>query len=354
MKTILLEGFETFGNLAGLQERYPTNAFTGTPNLTRGRYFGTSFGRLSGDAGFNLGSWRKEGFGVYASAVVGQSLFIAEPDANAYMLKFFRAGAEQARVNVVDDGAGNWILALEVNGVELRRTEAIPRDDWRHVEIAFLPHPTEGKFAVWVERELILEAEQLEAAAAGTDGIDAVEWAFNITTDPTSLWAIDDVYLAVGDGSDWQETLGPILVVGALMESDGTREEWTPSSGTNSAALVSEVTDADDDTTYVAAQGVGKADLFLPASLHFARRAPIAVQLETRARLTQAGAFGRLEPIFRQGGVEATGTEEIDVPATSYANAQRVFPTNPVTSAPWELGDVVGPSRAEVGVQTSV
>jgi hypothetical protein len=121
-----------------------------------------------------------------------------------------------------------------------------------------------GTSKLWVNGVLALDYAGDTRGRYATFGIPPIEslwtsYAFSAST-PDAVFYIQDVYVNDGVGDDTDDW-GDIQVNPGRPISDGTYEEFTPSAGTDSFALVDDVT-PDDDTTRLDSPATGSRSTF--------------------------------------------------------------------------------------------
>jgi hypothetical protein len=151
-----------------------------------------------------------------------------------------------------------------------------------------------------------------------------------------------------GDGLD------TFLPDGFLVESqnaqagNGTRAEWTPSTGADRGAMVDDPTGVDGDATYNAAGTVGLRDSYVYPAL---TRVDTVLAIRAEAIARHAGAGARALKLLTVVG----GTDYLDATdrylSSSYGVIGAHWSKNPATAAAWTLAQA---NAAEHGQQVTV
>jgi len=158
----------------------------------------------------------------------------------------------------------------------------------------------------------------------------------------TCRW--DDLYVLDGTGSaPWNTFLGDVRVDARLPTGAGTTTGWTPSTGSNYAA----VDDAapNSDTDYVAATSTPLTDTYVFQDVPVAGSTVLGVQHCIYAKKIDGGTCA-IAPVVRHSSTDYVGSDLF--PGTSYGYGLLMQPTNPGTSAQWTESDF---NAAEFGVK---
>lgn len=167
---------------------------------------------------------------------------------------------------------------------------------------------------------------------------------------PVSLGGLDVIYDDVviydpNEGTQFVSYPENVKLVGLVPTAEGDHIDFTPSAGTDNAALVDDV-NHDSDTTYVQKATDEHYDLYVfndtPATVESDTTPFVLVNMTYRGSTTGGPSIEFL-PKFKSGGVEYEpgsllvqgGTIE-----TVYRRSNWLFDENPVTSAPWTQEDV--------------
>ncbi len=154
---------------------------------------------------------------------------------------------------------------------------------------------------------------------------------------------IDDLYICDQNGSVNNDFLGDVRVEMILPSGAGTTSGWTPSAGSNYAAV--DDTAPNDDTDYVSTQTATTKDTYAFGNLSNTPDSINGVQITTLLRKTDAGNK-TFTPVIRSGG---TDYDQSTVAVyDNYAFDTQVKETDPATAVAW-IGS--GVDSAEFGIK---
>lgn len=128
--------------------------------------------------------------------------------------------------------------------------------------------------------------------------------------------------------------------------ADGATTNFTPSTGTNHAALVDE-SPPNDDTDYNQSSNVGDLDLYEITDMAHTPASIFGVQINLNAKKDDAGTRS-IAGVVRSGGTNYEGGAQ--ALSTSYAYYLDVRETDPDTSAPWTK---TGVDNAQFGIKVT-
>lgn len=176
----------------------------------------------------------------------------------------------------------------------------------------------------------------VNTANSGSDGADRAGWKWHIGSQSVT---VDDWYINDDAGSSnntFMAASGDPVIFGKLPSGEGNRNDWTPSSGTNNAALVDDAAGSVSDADYVSSFTAGDDDLYDYTDFtEFGSSTPVlGVQLNTRGAMLASGSKV-ISPLFRDtGGSEDVGTSWT-WSSTSAQHEERLYDLNPVTASAW-------------------
>lgn len=231
-------------------------------------------------------------------------------------------------------GAINTFVGGSWSGGTLLGTSVFraTNDQWFYLEFKVKSHASEGYLEVRVNNQTIF-----------TTGVGNLSWG-DITglLLGTDFWATrptpcsyTDLYIADWSGTTCNDFLGDSRVITVPVLSNGTVNQFTPSSGTN-ASCVDDVPH-DGDTTKVSSTDVGHKDTYVLQAFPFTPDAFHAVTANIYAKKSGDGNTG-LKSIITNGTTTRYG------PNTSltseYAPIQEILEVNPITGLPWSKADL--------------
>jgi hypothetical protein len=167
----------------------------------------------------------------------------------------------------------------------------------------------------------------------------------NITAGSQSV-DYDDLYLADGDGSNWNTFMGDMCIDAVYPDSNGSHSDFTRSTGANQYATVDEAL-ANGDTDYNSTAVVNNIDTLGFAAVPRANAAIKGVQVVAQVKRLDSGPAGH-RAVTRIGGVDYMGTE-VKV-GSSYTFQMERWAKKPSDNTDWTDSDV---NAAEFGYQKS-
>lgn len=257
--------------------------------------------------------------------------------------------------------AGTTDLAMFINAsgfIEIRRTNAagtllatstghtaIAASAWYHLQVKVLLHSSAGTVEVRLNGTSVLTVSGV--ATAGTSGSVAAIKFGNTTTSGSSndriywddLWFCDTVDATATQGSPNNDFLGDLSVKVHIPSANGDTTQWTPSTGTNHAALIDE--SPPNTTDYVSDSVSGHLDLVTLPDLPATAQTVYGVQVCIYTAADDAGSIG-IKPSLKENST-VTDQSTITLTGTVYAMKYGAFLTKrPSDGAQWTVSDVNG------------
>lgn len=160
----------------------------------------------------------------------------------------------------------------------------------------------------------------------------------------------DDVYLADNTGvAPWNAVLGDIRVDPRFPTADGAASQWTPSTGSNHAAMLDENPPNDDTDYNDTSPATNRDTLVVENSVIPGPSAIYGAKVVVHGRRVEP-VSGTMSPVVRHSGTDHDGTAQ-GPPITSYQFISQIYQTNPGTSAQWTEADF---NAAEFGYVKAV
>jgi hypothetical protein len=190
-------------------------------------------------------------------------------------------------------------------------------------------------------RVLVNGVQHISASNINTVGQGATIGSVHVvgyTAAVTSV-LIDDFWVLNGAGTDFTASLGAPRIFTRLPTSAGTTTQWTPSGSAQNWQAVSDIPN-DGDATYVSADSsaLPKDDLYaITAGMPNTARVLGVVRM-SRLR-TDGGEASDIRHLVRTNGTTVQGSVS-HAPGTGYATHITGFGVNPVTGAPWLIGEI--------------
>jgi hypothetical protein len=163
----------------------------------------------------------------------------------------------------------------------------------------------------------------VDTRVLGTAWTDVRIYGLGLTT------YVDDLYI------DDADLLGNLYVETLETTGAGTDTDWTPSAGSNYAA-VDDTPSMDDDTTYNETTTATDSDLYAMGTIATAGTI-LGVQVSAGVRVTTGSDNVRLQ--VREGTTTGEGVDQA-ISSTSYVGIHEMFLVNPDTSAGWEDAEI--------------
>jgi hypothetical protein len=145
----------------------------------------------------------------------------------------------------------------------------------------------------------------------------------------------DDLYWGDTSGiAPWNAYLGDQHIQGQVAYLPGNYQEWTPLTGANHVAMVSEIP-PDDGTTYVWTDTIGLKETFKFPPIIPLQGVVTAIQLMPNM---EKSAFRTrvVRNMWRSGGADAFGSNK-SLAAGGYRYYPQMAQVNPVTGLPWTV-----------------
>jgi len=353
-----MEGFETLGTTVGatvyeaLSRKYGNfHGLTLYPNCNQ----------------VKLAAGRRGGYslqGAYAYPTTSQRYFYAVAAADVptndtwivgMAIKFASSFPDNKEILVIGsaDSTTNYNFSIKVTssgrvsanggGNTLLTTTASPvlaADTWHYLEVKVVCHDTAGAYEIRIDNQTVLSGTDVDTRA--TDDSRYVMFQFR-----NYYQCLDDIYICDTDGTANNDFLGQIVIEGLLPTADGDSSDWTPSSGTDHAAMVDDIP-PDDDTFYVESNTENAADLYDYANLSLITTEPIlGLQVNTDVRMNEfPGDIDLYQPV-KSGGTTNDG-DPANVAMDDYEVATRILETDPATGSAWTASGVDG---AQFGIK---
>ena len=277
------------------------------------------------------------------------------PATRQILLAFKLGGTHQFSLNY------NSVEQLELrrgseSGTLVASTTALPSgffNSYHYIEVQIVVDDNAGSIEVHIDGATTAWDVALATITnTGTNaGMTIVSLEGNntaVTPIVDDVYILDDVDRSVDATPDATDFLGdvkvPFLGASSLVDT-GNYKQFTPSTGTNHAAMVDDPVSAtpcpDGDSTYVGAPTTGLRDSFLLATASGITN-PIAVQIIHNSR--SDGVARNLSSFTRQGGVDYDNPAQ-SVGVTNYDMYRDILERNPATTAPWVLAEVNPPTE---------
>jgi hypothetical protein len=214
---------------------------------------------------------------------------------------------------------------------------------WQYVEARVKLHDTAGEVQVWVNGVLVLEVTptteggNVDTKNSGTKTVlDAVTHGGG--GGGTTVRG-RDFYIFNEQGTENNGPVGDRRVYVSLPTADTAQEDFTPSAGSDSFAMVDDPAGAiaDEDATYIESSTAGHVTRLALANLPADVTVVDAVQVTTRARKDDAGARTYRSGILSDA---TTANGETIAPNTGYESTANPFDLDPDGDVAWTVAAV--------------
>lgn len=334
--------------------------FEGFENRRHGTYLSRLYDSVTGSATFPAGS---ELFCAQSANLVLTKVFTSQSTwivGVRFRLPEQYSGGASNQAVILSNSSGEqlrftWQPATVTPGqmiVQVKRGATVLASSvdlwvgkWIYFEFKAVVDNAAGSYEVKADGVTILsDAGPINTANQGVANADRVALSFAAGV----ICQMDDAYICDGSGGAFDNFLGPKRIYAKLPSAEGTTIEWTPSTGTNNAALVDDPATAPDDTDKVTAEDVNIKDLYAwTASSPVNSNTTLhAVQITETMAMDSSGTR-TVAPRVRSGGMEADGTG-VAVNSLSLSSRSEVMTENPVDANPWDKTSL---DAAEFGVR---
>lgn len=337
MSLLFIDGFDHYAT-ADIPAKWTNQAGTPTINSSGGRRSG---GGLELNA---VGEYvEKVLTSPPATLVCGLGLKLSSLATAIDFLQFLDTASIQVKIRVRTDGkleAFNNTTSLGVSaGV------VVVANTYIYLETKVLIANAGGTVTVNANGIAALTIAAVDTQNTANAYADRVR----INCDAAITMNVDDLYILDTVGSAPQNNfLGDCRVDTQYPTSDGTYEQFTPSTGTDSFALVDDTT-PNGDTDYVQSSVVGQKDTFLFTALPDIGGATIfGVQHNMTAKKDLTGTR-KIRSVTRpNGGSDSFGTSQ-DL-TSGYIDYREITQLNPQTGLAWAETEV---NLAELGMEVA-
>jgi hypothetical protein len=234
-------------------------------------------------------------------------------------------------------------------GTAIGPSGSIGSGAWHYVEVKVTIDPSAGVVECNVDGGQIITASSLNTRGVTNSSVSSISLGSYLDNDGSGTFWYDDVYF-INTSSPNSTYLGDVAVEMNLPTGDGSSLQWTPNSGTPHFSRVNE-NPPDDDTSYNSDATVSDIDYYTYGNISSTAGTVAAVVVNLRARKDDAGTRSIRAQIKSPASSGTAADNGADfAQATSYADFQGIFETDPNTSAAWTVAAV---NAAEYGIKTT-
>ncbi len=343
MALLWIEGFEGFGDTAGVAPQ-PTGIMARKyPNINRESFFDLETGRNGWciEIPGATDRFQTPFLTTDATLVCGLAfqLPVALPDISPSNIMSFFEGSNSG-VNIRVNVSGT-ISAYRDNTLLGTSAGSLGSGQWYYIELKVFTNNSTGTVEVKVNGSTWLSLTSQDTQPGSNAWHDAVRFGqLNVVS------RFDDMYVLDGSGSANNDFLGNRKVVALDPDGAGVATDWTPSAGSN-YQNVDDGDEVDEDTTYNETSTNADDDLYTYDDLPGVTASVDGVQITSEARVT-AGSMD-LSNLIRTGTTIYPGSADT-VTSTSYVTSTRVEEQDPDTAAAWTPAGVNG---AQFGIRAN-
>lgn len=290
----------------------------------------------------NGGRMQTPSLGVQNSWIVGMGIRMTA--VTAIKIRFFSGGTEQCRFEVENSGGlPRWKLVRGSTTIATSPTFALSQ--WFYFEFKVDLLTSSASYEIRQNENTILSGSGANLANSGANGGDSIGWGYHASGTVT----FDDIYILDTTGAAPQNTfLGDVVSVHVLPQAEGHQNDFTPSTGTNNAALVDDPSTAASSADYVSSDTNGQEDYYTFEDIP-------ATGLGTIFGIRISGTFAMASTGSRvvryryyNGSSEFTIGDNVASATPSLVELPQVVQTNPDTTSGWVKDDI---DNGEFGVE---
>lgn len=263
---------------------------------------------------------------------------------NSQIMQWFDNASAQVELWMLTTGALSIVRAGSAT-LGTVTSPLLTAGTYNYIEWAVTIHPSAGTSELRINGTSVLSLTGVNTRATANSSANILRFGYPTGSGSIYTWDYDDVYICDGTGSAPHNTfLGDCRVDTLFPTSDGTSQQWTPSTAGTHYTLVDET--APNTTDYVASNTVGHRDTYGMQDLSAMTGTIYGVQLNLAALKNDAGARS-VKPLLLSGASEALGAAT--ALSTSQTYTLHMQTTDPATGVAWtESGVNAAQCGAEV------
>lgn len=337
-------------------DHYDTDTVVGTKYVSKASFavVATSGGRFGGGAlkrgiASLAGGAFNAAFPAANALVVGCAYYFTALTANAIVWRLLSGGTSQLGVFVNTDGSlevrrGSNAGAAVTGG--LSAAGILSSGAWYHIEckVKLDDSIPAGSCEVRVNGATVLTvATGQDLNNAGGNVADGISVLPGYTGYGHNNDSVDDIVVMDQSGSELNDWLGDVRIETIYPNGVGTHQDWSPSEGSNHAAVVDEA--PPNTTDYIYSDTPSEKDTSALGNLGVTLSDIYAVQVNSYAAKDGAG------DISIRNLIRSDGEDEAGAPAalsSSWLGARSIHTKDPATDAAWSQSAV---NALEAGVE---
>lgn len=269
-------------------------------------------------------------FDDQSTITVGFALqVLRRPSENTDLFALCDIESEQVVVQL--SPTGNLIMVRGDGTVLATSGCPVPVGSYQYVELKAAISATVGTSQLRIDGEI--QASYAGDTTNGSTTVNCLRMYGHEALSDRGSYIIDDLYLCDGQGSTFNSFLGDIGVFLLSVDHAGESQTWTPSTGINNAAMISDTAPDSDGTYNTTLSSLG--DIFYltqPSVPEIDRILAVVQHLSMRMTTPLVSNFTTL---LRSGLTEAT-PNSFSI-AGDYEYRSAVYTLNPITVTSWNL-----------------
>lgn len=257
-------------------------------------------------------------------------------------VRIFSGGNEQCRLEIENSGGlPRWRLIR--GSTTIATSVTFPLSQWAYFELKVTVRTgTNGSYELRQNEVLMMSGSGVNLANTGADGADVFGWGYAAST------RFDDVYILDDTGAENNNFKGDSVAVAILPQAEGHQIDFTPSTGTNNAALADDPSTAASTTDFNSSDTNGHEDYYtfedLPSTglgaIHAIKVSGSFAMASTGSRVARYRYWNGATEFTLGSNVAASTTQVVELP--------QIIDLNPDTGVAWVKSDIDG---AEFGVE---
>ncbi len=355
MALLWIEGFEGFGAATtsvltntSMVAKYPTNVLTSGDTIATGRTTGTKC--LKGVASYIRTPTLTSASTIVIGLAVKFDSTTSVSSTFSTICNMYEGTTLHTQLALYLTG-GNVFCKVLRNGTLLGTgTIAMVISTWYFIEVKIVVHSTTGAVTTRVNEVQDIAITNQNTRNGGTGVIDNVLFSLASTSTLSNSWSgtsqsryMDDIYICDTTGVNNTTFLGDCIIEGLTPSGAGSNAAFTPTSGSNYAAVneYPYTTTLDNRTNTATAQ-----DSYAYTDLAKISGNIKGIQINSIVSKTDATAQLVTNTVYRSS--TASQSSQYTVPQTSYSLFASIFETDPIASAAWTVANV---NSSQFGLQ---
>lgn len=279
--------------------------------------------------------------GVQNTWIVGMGIRMTS--VSTVQVRFFSGATEQCRFEVENSG-GLPRFKLVRGATTIATGPTFALSQWFYFEFKVDVLTTGATYELRQNEVTILSGSGANLANLGSNGADSIGWGYHAS----GSVLFDDIYICDTTGAAPQNTfLGDVVAVHVLPAAEGHQNDFTPSTGTNNAALVDDPETAASSTDYNSSDTNAQEDYYTFANMPATGLGTI-YGIRISGSWAMASTGSRVVRYRYYDGAEFTLGSNVSAATTTLVELPQVVQVNPNTGVAWTKTEI---DNAEFGVE---